>query len=374
MSEKRSKFSSITQIFKFITGIISWVMLVILVLIAAFLLYYFISTRVYASKGESFKPAVSLYTIVTQSMEPNINPYDVIIDATVKNPENIKIGDVITFISTASISRGMTITHRVYDIKQENGEYYYYTKGDNNISPDLVPASYSNVLGKVLIRIPQLGRLQAFLSTKAGWLIVVVIPALFIIISDIVKMFRLGSAKKNVDKQIMTEEIAKKEEELQKEETHQKLLERYNVTESHEKEEVKELETEIKEEITENIQRQEEPQENLHEEKEEKEMEEQTLEEEIHEEISKEDGQEPLVVEKKEPEPIELPKIKAEIELPKEVVQQNTKPTNKPKTTTKKTSSNKKASPKKSTSNKKGSTTKKKTISKNTNNKKKKKK
>ena len=73
----------------------------------------------YANKGESFKPAVSLYTIVTQSMEPNINPYDVIIDATVKNPENIKIGDVITFISTASISRGMTITHRVYDIKQE---------------------------------------------------------------------------------------------------------------------------------------------------------------------------------------------------------------------------------------------------------------
>ena len=119
MSEKRSKFSSITQIFKFITGIISWVMLVILVLIAAFLLYYFVSTKVYANKGESFKPAVSLYTIVTQSMEPNINPYDVIIDATVKNPENIKIGDVITFISTASISRGMTITHRVYDIKQE---------------------------------------------------------------------------------------------------------------------------------------------------------------------------------------------------------------------------------------------------------------
>ncbi len=348
MSERKSKFSSITQIFKFITGIISWVMLVILVLIAAFLLYYFVSTKVYASKGESFKPAVSLYTIVTQSMEPNINPYDVIIDATVKNPENIKIGDVITFVSTASISRNMIITHRVYDIKKENGEYYYYTKGDNNISPDLVPASYSNVLGKVLIRIPQLGRLQAFLSTKAGWLIVVVIPALFVIISDIVKMFRLGSAKKNVDKQIMNEENAKKEEEHKKEETHQKLLERYNVTENNEQEEVKEIKDEIKEEIAENIQKQEE----IDEEQEEKIIDDKTTPIDVKEEV--------MTVEKKEQEPIELPKIKKEIVLPKEVIKQNNKPTTAPKKNantrqgqSKKSNKNKKGNKNKKTNNKK---------------------
>ena len=355
MSERKSKFSSITQIFKFITGIISWVMLVILVLIAAFLLYYFVSTKVYASKGESFKPAVSLYTIVTQSMEPNINPYDVIIDATVKNPENIKIGDVITFVSTASISRNMIITHRVYDIKKENGEYYYYTKGDNNISPDLVPASYSNVLGKVLIRIPQLGRLQAFLSTKAGWLIVVVIPALFVIISDIVKMFRLGSAKKNVDKQIMNEENAKKEEEHKKEETHQKLLERYNVTENNEQEEVKEIKDEIKEEIAENIQKQEE----IDEEQKEKIIDDKTTPTDVKEEV--------MTVEKKEQEPIELPKIKKEIVLPKEVVKQNNKSTTAPK----KNAKTRQGQSKKSNKNKKGNKNKK-TNNKNANNKKRK--
>ena len=360
MSERKSKFSSIIQIFKFITGIISWVMLVILVLIAAFLLYYFVSTKVYASKGESFKPAVSLYTIITQSMEPNINPYDVIIDATVKNPENIKIGDVITFVSTASISRNMIITHRVYDIKKENGEYYYYTKGDNNISPDLVPASYSNVLGKVLIRIPQLGRLQAFLSTKAGWLIVVVIPALFVIISDIVKMFRLGSAKKNVDKQIMNEENAKKEEEHKKEETHQKLLERYNVIENNEQEEVKEIKDEIKEEIAENIQKQEE----IDEEQEEKIIDDKTTPTDVKEEV--------MTVEKKEQEPIELPKIKKEIVLPKEVAKPVPKSNAKPKTTSKKSTNSKKTSTKKTNNYKKGNSTKKKTTNKNTSNKKKK--
>ena len=369
MSERKSKFSSITQIFKFITGIISWVMLVILVLIAAFLLYYFVSTKVYASKGESFKPAVSLYTIVTQSMEPNINPYDVIIDATVKNPENIKIGDVITFVSTASISRNMIITHRVYDIKKENGEYYYYTKGDNNISPDLVPASYSNVLGKVLIRIPQLGRLQAFLSTKAGWLIVVVIPALFVIISDIVKMFRLGSAKKNVDKQIMNEENAKKEEEHKKEETHQKLLERYNVTENNEQEEVKEIKDEIKEEIAENIQKQEETQEEVHEEQGEKVIEDEPTKTDIDEKLPEKNDQEVMPVEKKEQEPIELPKIKTEMDLPKEVAKPVPKSNAKPKTTSKKSTNSKKTSTKKTNNYKKGNSTKKKTTNKNTSNK-----
>ncbi len=335
MSERKSKFSSITQTIKFITGIISWVMLVILVLIAAFLLYYFISMRTYAKKGESFKPAVSLYTIVTQSMEPNINPYDVIVDKTVKDPASIKIGDVITFISTASISRGMTITHRVYDIKVENGEYYYYTKGDNNISPDLVPASYTNVLGKVLIRIPQLGRLQAFLSTKAGWLIVVVIPALFVILSDIVKMFRLGTAKKNVDKQLMNEEMQKAQEEKELQETHQKLMERYNI---------------------EDEKKEEEPLPPVNEEVKEPEKEIDII-------------MKPDLPEEHKEKPTELPKIKMEIELPKEAVkEEEVKP--RPRNNTRKTTSKKTTSSKKSSSNK-SSSSKKKTTSKNTTNKKK---
>ena len=346
MSERKSKFSSITQIFKFITGIISWVMLVILVLIAAFLLYYFVSMRVYANKGESFKPAVSLYTIVTQSMEPNINPYDVILDATVKDPKDIKIGDVITFISTASISRGMTITHRVYDIKEENGEYYYYTKGDNNISPDLVPASYTNVLGKVLLRIPQLGRLQAFLSTKAGWLLIVVIPALFVIISDIVKMFRLGTAKKNVDKQLMTEEKEKQQEEKVLQETHQKLLERYSLNET-----IEENKSDEREEIL-----------NTSENNEVK------KEEPVKEEMPEEKPEEPEVQINI---PIELPKIKEEMELPKVSNPPKAKSKAKKKTTTKTTTTKKTTSTKK-TSGKKNTSSKKKTTSKNTSNKKKK--
>jgi len=226
---KNNKINSITQTIKFITGILSWVVLVILVMIAAFLLYYFVSVKVYAQKGEEFKPPISLFTILTQSMVPNINPDDVIVDVTVKKPENIKVGDVITFVSSATLTQGMTITHRVIDIKIENGEYLYYTKGDANLSQDMAPAKFSNVLGKVLFRIPKLGLLQHFLATKGGWLIVVVIPALFVIISDVLKIVRLKTAKDQIEVTLKKEEKQKEKLEKQKEEIEKNLSLRYAV-------------------------------------------------------------------------------------------------------------------------------------------------
>ena len=265
MSKSKGRLSSITQTIKFITGILSWIILIILVIIAAFLLYYFVSTKVYAQKGEAYKPAFSLYTILTQSMQPNINPYDVIVAVAVKNPEYIQVGDIITFVSTSSLTKGMTITHRVYDIKQENGEYVYYTKGDDNLSPDALPAPYSNVLGKVLFHIPQLGRIQSFLSTKGGWLIVVVVPAVIIIILDILKIFRLQTAKNQVDVALTMEKDKKLKEEKRKKEIERNLERRYNLLldedekkseqennynkEKEVAEKLKELEKEIQEEI-----------------------------------------------------------------------------------------------------------------------------
>ena len=79
MSKRSEKFSSISSKIKFVSGIISWVVLVILVIIALLLLYYFVSAKIYAQKGEEYKPAFALYTILSPSMVPNIKVYDVIV-------------------------------------------------------------------------------------------------------------------------------------------------------------------------------------------------------------------------------------------------------------------------------------------------------
>lgn len=213
----KENYSGLKGVFKFFASIVSWTALVLLILIALFLAYYTISTRVYSNKGEKYEPFVSLYTIVSGSMEPNIKVYDVVISKKVKSPQDIKVGDVITFISTSSISKGMTITHRVIEVIETDKGVTYRTKGDNNLSPDTAPAEYSNVIGKVILRVPQLGRVQSFIGTQSGWLIIIVIPALIIIISDILKIFKLTGVKNKIEKidednKRMQKERAKREE------------------------------------------------------------------------------------------------------------------------------------------------------------------
>lgn len=203
---KKETYSSFKHVVKMVTTIVSWTIFIILMLLAGLLLYYFISTRIYMTKGEEYKPAFGLYTIVSPSMEPNLNIYDVIVNVNVKSPDDIKVGDVITFVSTSAISKGMTITHRVVAINDGPEGKEYTTKGDNNLSPDGSPALYKNVLGKVAFKLPQLGRIQTLLATKGGWLIIVVIPAVLIIISDILKLFRLQDVSKKVNEVSSIEE------------------------------------------------------------------------------------------------------------------------------------------------------------------------
>lgn len=221
--KSKTNYSGFKGTFKFISTILSWTALVILILLALFLGYYTIGNKLAEAKGEKFEPFFSLYTIISPSMTPNINVWDVVVAKKVNNPNDIKVGDVITFISTSSISRGMTITHRVINVSTDESGVVYKTKGDNNLSPDSAPAKYDNVIGKVIFRIPQLGRVQDFLASKGGWLIAIVAPALFIIISDILKVFKLAGVKNKIEKINESEELSKKEQ-LQREEKRKEIL------------------------------------------------------------------------------------------------------------------------------------------------------
>lgn len=187
---------SIKKVIHAISKFISWVFFAVLLVAAAFLLYYFIATKIYAAKGPGYEPKFSIYTIVSPSMTPNINVYDAIVNIKVDDPNDIEVNDVITFISSSVLTPGITITHRVIGItKDDNGDICYRTKGDFNNVEDQACAKYRNVLGKVLFKIPQLGRVQFFLASKAGWLFCILIPALYIIIKDVLKILKLSDMK-----------------------------------------------------------------------------------------------------------------------------------------------------------------------------------
>ena len=213
----RSNDKPFMKVLKIIAKILSWALFVLLLLVAAFLIYYYIATKIYAAKGAGYEPKYSIYTIVSPSMTPNID-----------DPKNIAVGDVITFVSTSLLTPGTTITHRVIAItKDENGKICYTTKGDFNTVEDQACAKYSNVIGKVVFKIPQLGRLQFFLASKAGWLICILIPAVIIIGRDIFRIVTLSNVKKtsdNMKNKKRKDPKKEKQEEARKEEIKRRLI------------------------------------------------------------------------------------------------------------------------------------------------------
>lgn len=185
--------NSIIQIIKilvkYIATILWWTIFILLMIIGLLLMYYYISSRLYMTYGEKYEPKFSIYTIVSPSMEPNIKVFDVIIDTKINDIEDVKINDIISFISTADITYGMNITHRVIGYKiLDDGSKCLITRGDNNTTEDQSCVKKENIIGITKAVIPGLGKIQFFLAKSFGWILLLVIPSLLIIIKDLFKI------------------------------------------------------------------------------------------------------------------------------------------------------------------------------------------
>lgn len=176
---------------RFITSVISYAIFIFLMLIGGTLLLYVADIKIRAAKGDYTAPMFNAYVVLSGSMLPVIQIKDVVV--TKKIPEaELEVGDIITFISPDQRFGGISITHRiiekVYDDKQ--GIYTYRTQGDNNNIADSVPVPNSNILGKVILKIPKLGYIQDILASKGGLILFVLIPCLGILSYDIMKILR----------------------------------------------------------------------------------------------------------------------------------------------------------------------------------------
>jgi signal peptidase len=183
-------------IFKTIGNFFSFLILSILIFLSSFFAFYIVE-NVYARLTNT-KPLVSLYVIVSPSMVPTINVNDMIIDFGVNKDSDVKENDIVTFYSNVINTGGYTITHRINSINFYNDEVRYITKGDNNSSVDVGFTTIDKIVGKVFLIIPRVGLVQSFLSSKWGWLLIVVIPSLGILIADIFKLVELFKIKNEI--------------------------------------------------------------------------------------------------------------------------------------------------------------------------------
>lgn len=184
------------KIYETITKTLGYTVLTVLLVIGFGLVAITISAKMAEKKGQM--PPFSMYTIISPSMTPNINVYDVVFVQNV-DVSTLEVGDIISFYSTNSFFGNTPITHRIVSVNKESNNYSFVTKGDANAKIDNDLALGNNVIGKVLFKIPALGRIQFFLVSKFGWIIGILIPAVLVIGYDMMKLFKLMKTKKKIE-------------------------------------------------------------------------------------------------------------------------------------------------------------------------------
>ena len=119
--------------------------------------------------------------VISDSMRPTIAAETCIVIKKVDEVEDIKVGDVITFVSEDPRIEGFHNTHRVSEIvtDAETGELLLQTKGDAYETPDAKLVSFDQVTGRFVGELP-FGRYLykgiIFLTDRVNYFIVVIAP------------------------------------------------------------------------------------------------------------------------------------------------------------------------------------------------------
>ena len=126
---------------------------------------------------------IRIFTVSSGSMEPTLKTGSMIF---VKREAHYAPNDIITFYKSSDSKE--TITHRLVELKEENGMTYGITQGDANATPDSQRVYDFDIIGKVILAIPYFGYLVEFVRTPTGLIILVIIPATIIIYDEILKI------------------------------------------------------------------------------------------------------------------------------------------------------------------------------------------
>ena len=128
------------------------------------------------------------------------------------DPTTLKEGDIISYISQNSNSKGRVVTHKIRSKTQDrNGDPAFITYGTTTNIDDDTPVGYSFILGKYSFRIPKLGSFFNFIRTTPGYVLCILLPFLLLIGWQAVNCVMLWRRYKSEQ----MEQLEKDKEELQ---------------------------------------------------------------------------------------------------------------------------------------------------------------
>ncbi|KUK79905.1 MAG: Peptidase S26B, signal peptidase [Microgenomates bacterium 39_7] len=83
------------------------------------------------------------------------------------------------------------VTHRIISSLADGEELFYRTQGDANPYPDTELVHHNSVVGKVWLAIPLLGYLFLLPHYRIGFYFIVLLPTMLLIMSHLIKIFKL---------------------------------------------------------------------------------------------------------------------------------------------------------------------------------------
>lgn len=168
------KKNVVFKIINWVKNIICWLLLACLVVT----IVMFVISKINGDVPSAF--GFSIYRVSSGSMEPELEVGDVILGKSVKDPMEIKVGDVVTFKGSGELS-GMLITHKVIVAPEEvEGEIMLQTKGVANEIAD-TPINADRVVSVFICRVEILEAFYNFFFSPWGLLTIIALIILIFI-------------------------------------------------------------------------------------------------------------------------------------------------------------------------------------------------
>ena len=183
------------QILKKVVNIIIDVLIILMLITSALVAGFAITSK--ANDGVPNIFGYAPLSVQTDSMEPAFGPGDLIISQVVNEDTELNVGDVITFNANLDINgdgiKGDTISHRIIEIQESNGFYFYTAQGDNDkiAMEQTQTVLKSEVIAKHTgIVLEGFGTVYDFLTDQTGFMIVILLPLVIFFIYEVIRVIR----------------------------------------------------------------------------------------------------------------------------------------------------------------------------------------
>ena len=211
---------TVKRVMNILLKVVAWV----LIAFTAFMMVFTVVTVATVDRNDRSILGVKFYIVQTDSMslselnadlDVHFNAGDIVIIKNVKDARALQAGDIISFMSTNSVSYGETVTHMIREVKrnQDGKVLGYVTYGTNTGVDDEALVEPEYVLGAYAGKLPGVGKFFAFVKSTPGYIVCILVPFLLLILYNGINVIRLFRKYKREQMAVMQEEKDKLEAE-----------------------------------------------------------------------------------------------------------------------------------------------------------------